>query len=799
MRIISFLLIWFFGLLILTGQTVQVVDQTTQRPIAFVSVYTPDHLLFTHTDHYGEADLKPFENSVLIIFKMVGYHTQTLTMEYIKNNGYRVEMVENPMELDEFVVSASRWQEYKSEVANSIQTINQKEIEFQNPQTTADMLAISNEVFIQKSQLGGGSPIIRGFSANRILITVDHVRMNNAIFRSGNLHNIIAIDVNSIEHTEVILGPGSVIYGSDALGGVVNIQTIKPRFSTDKKLNHFGEAMTRFSTADVEKTFHFKYNVGGRKFASFTSATFSDFGDLKMGKSGPDDYLRNEYVIRSNGKDTVVENHQPQIQKSTGYNQLNVLQKFRYMPSESWEVNYGFQFSSSSDIPRYDRLILKDDSLFRSAEWYYGPQEWMINQLSITNKQKHKIYDRFNLNLAWQLFKESRNDRDYGDNWLRKRLEKVNAWSLNLDFEKELNKNNKISYGLEWIYNLVGSDANQTNIESAEVKKIVPRYPDGSNWNAYAGYFHFKSRLDSFLVLQTGIRYNRIGLKATVDTSLFTYPFVDIVQNSGALTGNLGINYNSNKGWQIRFNVSSGFKAPNIDDVAKIFDSEPGFVVVPNPNLRSEIAYNIDLGISKTIREKFQVSVSGFYTFLDNAMVRRPFTVNGKDSILYDGMLSEVEALQNVAGAVIYGFYFGLKVDFLKHFHFATDLNYTRGETSDNEPVRHVPPLFAYFSLNYNYSKVKLSLAYQMNGKISNKQLAPSEKNKPHLYAKDENGLPYSPAWGILNFTGVYQVNPVLQIDFGVQNITNQRYRPYSSGIAAAGINFFATMRVKIK
>jgi hemoglobin/transferrin/lactoferrin receptor protein len=94
-----------------------------------------------------------------------------------------------------------------------------------NPQTSADLLANSGHVFVQKSQLGGGSPMIRGFSTNRVLITVDGIRLNNAIFRGGNVHNVISINPFNIEKTEIILGSGSVIYGSDAIGGVMNFYT----------------------------------------------------------------------------------------------------------------------------------------------------------------------------------------------------------------------------------------------------------------------------------------------------------------------------------------------------------------------------------------------------------------------------------------------------------------------------------------------------------------------------------------------------------------------------------------------
>ncbi len=101
--------------------------------------------------------------------------------------------------LDETVVSASRWEQNIREVPNRVAKISTATIQFQNPQTAADLLGASNQVFIQKSQLGGGSPMIRGFATNRVLLVIDGVRMNNAIFRSGNVQNVISLDASTLD------------------------------------------------------------------------------------------------------------------------------------------------------------------------------------------------------------------------------------------------------------------------------------------------------------------------------------------------------------------------------------------------------------------------------------------------------------------------------------------------------------------------------------------------------------------------------------------------------------------------
>src|SRR5210317_41068 len=175
-------------------------------------------------------------------------------------------------------MSVSKWEQQQKDVPQKIIGINAQNIAFNQPQTAADLLQQSGNVYVQKSQLGGGSPMIRGFAANRLLLSVDGVRMNNAIFRGGNLQNVIALDPFSIENTEVTLGSGSVIYGSDAIGGVMSFYTQSPKLSYSDSLQFRSNAVVRYSSANNENTGHFDFNLGFKKWAFITNATYSNFG-----------------------------------------------------------------------------------------------------------------------------------------------------------------------------------------------------------------------------------------------------------------------------------------------------------------------------------------------------------------------------------------------------------------------------------------------------------------------------------------------------------------------------------------
>lgn len=796
------LLLIFLLTAVVSAQVVTVKDQSTNKSLELVAIYNSDPNRSVITNTNGQADISKIDKSQPVIFRLIGYEKTELSYSKIEENNFVILLKPTAISLDNVVVSSSRWEENKSEVPNTIEMITPRDIEFQNPQTTADMLGMSGNVFIQKSQLGGGSPMIRGFATNRLLIVVDGVRMNTAIFRSGNLQNVISLDANALDHTEVIFGPGSVIYGSDAIGGVMNFHTLTPRLSLGDEVMLNVGVMGRFSSADLEKSGHLHFNIGLNNWGFLTSVTYSDFDDLVMGSNGPDEYLRPTYQTRINGKDTVVVNPDSKKQVPSGYNQVNFLQKILFAPISDWEFEYAFHYSTTSDYPRYDRLLRPRGNTLRSAEWYYGPQKWMMNNLMITNFSGNSIYDLSKLIVAYQNFEESRHDRNLNNDDRTNNTEKVNAFSANLDMIKEINENSNLFYGVEIVLNKVESTGNSENIVTGEITPGPSRYPDGSTWNSYGAYLTYKNKFSPQYIFQAGLRYNYVTLDATFDTTFYPFPFTKAEERNGALTGNAGLVWHPQSDWQINLNLASGFRSPNIDDIGKVFDSEPGSVVIPNPDIEPEYAYNIELGLTKIFSNLAEFSAVGYYTYLDNALVRRDFTLNGMDSIMYNGEMSQVQAIQNAAFATIYGVELGLNLNFLENFNLRSSFSYQKGEEEDDAgnkvPLRHAAPWFGKTEFIFMMNRLEANLYMVYNGEIKNEDLAPSEQEKDYIYAMDESGNPYQPSWYTLNLKISYQLLDNFELYLGVENITDQRYRPYSSGISAAGRNFIGSLRVNI-
>jgi hemoglobin/transferrin/lactoferrin receptor protein len=308
--IVAFLIVSFESLL---AQTVKVVDETTLQPVVNVYIYNNGRNKMVSTNGKGEADIAKFSNVDTLNFQHPGYKSLSLTYQEVEERGSEVKLVEKSVLMDEIYVSASKREQDATEIPQRISQIGEKHILFNNPQTSADLLQSTGKVFVQKSQMGGGSPMIRGFAANSVLLAVDGVRMNNAIFRSGNLQNVISIDANALKNTEVLFGPGSIIYGSDALGGVMNFQTKEPTLSFDEnesvvKVN----TMARYSSANNERTAHADASFGYQKWGMLTSITYSDFDDMRAGSDFYEEFSdfgkREEYVDRESGRDTVLTN-----------------------------------------------------------------------------------------------------------------------------------------------------------------------------------------------------------------------------------------------------------------------------------------------------------------------------------------------------------------------------------------------------------------------------------------------------------------------------------------------------------
>nr|WP_294936336.1 TonB-dependent receptor [uncultured Flavobacterium sp.] len=723
-----------------------------------------------------------------------------LTLVVLSGYGQTQKDSTKTKQLEEVVISTQKYLKSKKEIPQQVESISKKEIEFQNFQNTADMLANTGNAAVQKSQQGGGSPLIRGFEASRILLLVDGIRMNNLIFRAGHLQNILTVDESMIENMDIFFGPSSTVFGSDALGGAINMETKRAKFKSDAKNTFSGNALTRYSSVNEEKSIHFDFNYARDNFASLTALSFNDFGDLKMGKernhNNPFFGEREQYIETNDGVDAVVENSDKYVQKFSGYKQYNFMQKVAYKQSNGNQHDLNFQYSATTDIPRYDRLTDANASGLRNAEWYYGPQKRILGAYTFSN-DKAFLGSDLKATVSYQNNEESRHNRRFQNYNLQNRIEKTNAFALNLDLKKKFTSS-ELLYGLESYYDNLKSTANLNNINTGEVSDLDTRYPNGDN-NMFRNdfYISYLGKLKENTSWSAGARVGYVTLKSTIDDdTFFPLPFNSISQSNFTYSGSLGIIHNPSKQVRLAANIGTGFRAPNIDDLAKIFESNEETIIVPNENLKPEKTVTTDLGITVTSKNKrFQFDYTYYYTRFIDAIVTDNFLYNGQSTIIYGGNTepSQIVANQNKGRAYITGFSTSVKAYLIDNLQLTGSFNYTLGRITSGDspaPLDHIPPFYGKAGLNYaaKFGMIEAYMLYNGKKDISDYS-AGGEDNQ--VYAP-EGGMP---AWETYNIKGSVNIFKGFTLFAGAENILDTQYRTFASGINAPGRNLYGGVK----
>jgi len=716
----------------------------------------------------------------------------------------------SPVLLDGVDVLGYRYATGSAWQSRPVFTVDSKRIAETNPQTTADLLTVDGRLTVQKSQMGGGSPSIRGFEASRILLLVDGVRLNNLIYRSGHLQNVITIDPSAIEQVDILYGPSSVVYGSDALGGTLAFHTKKTELA-DSGLIFKGEAGLRYGSVNDETAGHLEFNIAGTNFASFTSLSFNRFGDLRSGRNKnpflkDDEYIYRKFdVAHTDGKDVLIANPHRWDEINTGYIQYDILQKFLLKQSDRISHGINFQFSNTTDVPRYDRLTDMKGDKPKFAQWYYGPQRRIMGVYTL-KMNNYLGADVVSVAASYQNILESRHNRKLNDPWLGNRNECVNIAAVNADWIKFIG-NHSITAGLDGALQFLESTAYRKDINTGELKTLDTRYPDGNNHMHDIEVFAVhRYTINDRWTINDGLRVGFSSLRSTFVSREF-YPFLvdnvgTIKQDNPVYCANIGVNFMPTSEWNLALDISTGYRVPNIDDLAKVFDSQPGMVVMPNADIKPEKTVGANFHVSFLRSNVVEWDASIFGTYMFDAIALAPTLFNGQDKIMYDGELSNVYSSRNNRLAYATGFSTALTVHLSKNFKADGAVAYTYGNIlgNDNEdemPLDHVAPLFGRVGLTFTSTNDRINAeAYSLfngNKPLSRYNLN-GEDNIGYATVKgaDGKGLP---AWFTLNLRVSYRPHPALTLQGGIENILDTEYRTFGSGINAPGRNFYTAIR----
>ena len=775
------------------------------------------------SDLNGNVDLELFSNERKIFFQLLGYSLLELYLDDIED-GSTVFLYPESQNLDEVILSVARSASSVNQIAEKVSVIKSEDLFISSPSSGAEMLELSPGVRIQKSQGGGGSPIIRGFEANRVLIVVDGVRMNNAIYRSGHLQNSITIDPSNIERAEVIFGSSSVGYGSDAMGGVIHYYTKNPILKNSKKIS--SSFTSNFNSANNSVTNNFNTNYSSDNWGSITSISISKYGDIKMGKKrnhGYSNWGLNPIFSQNSRYKFYTEpsiNSDKNIQKNTGYSQVDLFQKFLFRIGDNNLLNLNIQFSESSDIDRFDQLSIPMDDSLKFSEWYYGPQKRLLISPSLRIFPKKKFMDKGVITFGFQKVNESRIKRKFNSLNRSHQIEDLTVLSLNGDFDKSFNNGHTLSYGLETTYNhnyskaydrILSVDGN--NVVGLGTKTAIPtRYPsDGSSYASFASYVNWSWNMSEFFTFNVGTRLTFTKLKASWNDVISVNPQLSKVNlNSEALTTTVSMKLRPSNKIQINTVLSSGFRNPNIDDIGKIRENN-GLLVVPNTFLKPEYAYNLDLGVDyRSLNGKSYFSIRGFSTIISRHIGRAEYTVYSDittpdtSTIIYNNEEVTTIANKNLGNRFIHGFSIdgfnnlsrGLKINY--------SLTYTKGDNNESYgPLPSISPLFGSLSLNYINNDISIRAVYKFSDSKDPSEYSIGGEDgldeTPYIIGQDglKNFLG-TPSWSDFSIFASKKISSNSTLRLGISNIFDIHYRTFASGISAPGRSFQAGLNLKL-
>jgi hemoglobin/transferrin/lactoferrin receptor protein len=515
-------------------------------------------------------------------------------------------------------------------------------------------------------------------------------------------------------------------------------------------------------------------------------------------------------------------NSNPKIQKNTAYNQFDIFQKFLVRLPSDMLLNVNLQYSESSDIDRYDKLVEERDKSLRYSEWYYGPQKRFFISPQLKFFLGKNWLKKGTLTAAYQNVEESRINRKFGSLTRSHQIEKVDVYSINADFYGNITQAHSLSYGLEWTYNKIRSEGyaldlvlNLEDIIGYSDRKTIPsRYPsDGSGASSFAGYLNWIYRVNFRLTINGGLRLTSSKINARWNETPLVDKLLSTVDlQSEALTYTLAMTYRPNEKCQINSLISSGFRTPNIDDIGKIRESN-GILLVPNSFLKPEYAYTFESGIKFFGQDKINfIDIRAFTTLVSRHIVRSDFIVfsdtstPNENTILYNGEEVFTQANKNLGNRFIYGGSLQGKWILSGPFEIIGGITYTTADqNTDYGPMPSIAPLFGNFTLSHKIKNWRTLLIWKF-----------SEQKHPRDYSwGGEDGLNETPvinntalddidkyygmpSWNIWSIMSQYQLRENIIFNVGLKNIFNLHYRTFASGISAEGRSLHLGLKVKI-
>jgi len=651
------------------------------------------------------------------------------------------------------VVAAARHEQFLGDSPRPITVITKEEIWRSNYRTTPEALADSVGVLVQQTNYAGGAPIVRGLVGNRILIMVDGIRLNNSIYRLGPSQYLNTIDVNQIERIEIVPGPGSVLYGSDALGAVINIVT-RAADDLDGKAGVRARLFSRFASGDRGVIGRLELSGQAGPFSLLGGAGLKEFGDLRAGS-------------------------RVGVQPFTGYDESNSDVKTSYKMGERHIFTFAAQRVNQTGVERTDLLNSGSD-----VKYEIDPQRRTLAYAVYHGTQLTSRLDALTLTVSYQRQMEHFTRVRASDVSIeRQQRDEVSTLGVGAQADTPFGARQRLTYGVETSTDHVMSGREDVDLVSGVRRSAAPTYADGSTFVSTAAFLQDEIKLSDRTLVTLGARYSRFALDASVDDP--STGRLDVHARPAALTASAYGAFKITPMLQMIGGVGQGFRAPSVDDLT-IFGPFPGGFEVPNPTLQPEKSLNYEAGFRLLHRR-----VLGTATYFSNDFAglinRTAGDFDGKSyrDLNENGVQDTREPLifqrHNAGRARIQGFGGEAQVVLASQWRLGGNLTWTRGEDGITHlPLRRIPPVMGMTRVRWSASA---RLWVEGSSRFATRQtrLSPGDLVDPLILTGG------TPGFVAFNVRGGFDIRHAGRVTAAVQNLTDQTYRTHGSGIDQPG------------
>jgi len=631
-----------------------------------------------------------------------------------------------------------------SEISTAVSTIAAEAIRAEKLIT--DALREAPGIFVQQTTPGQGAAIIRGLKGSSVLHMVDGMRLNNAIFRSAPTQYFALVPTMAIERIEVLRGTPASLYGSDAVGGVVQAVTHVPAFDSEQTRST-ADLFALLDSAEQTRSLRARVDIGNRKLAASASLEHLATGDRKTGGG--------ERVVPSD------------------YEQTAGRIAISATPGDTRAWFFDVQFLEQPETPRTDELNPGfGQTEASSSEYLFKPNRRLFAHARYTHTDGVLGLD-WRADLSFQRIDDDRVTRDLNAAQRTIEQNRSSLTGFTVTAARSYTDRTWIA-GVEYYHDKVSSARYEEDVVSGSRQTVTARFPDGSTVKQSALFWNADFKINDRHALNGGLRISR------TDVELADTP-VSSAASIGAtdLSGDLGWRYDATAEWQLVANAGFGFRAPNVFDLGALGSRPGNRFNVPNTALDSERVIQVDTGIRRR-GQRWQLELSLFalqYADRITSVSTGEVTPEGRDIV----------QSVNAAESRIRGVEAGLELALTRSVELRAVMNYTRGrqEFADRtEPADRIPPLTGHLNLNYdagNPFSASMWLHFaSRQGRLSARDVRDSRI--------DPGG---TPGWATAGAQAAWRIDEAWQVTLGVENLLDKNYRYHGSGIDAPGRNVY--------